>query len=111
MATLAARRSGSESLSQHRQSQRRHSPMYILFKEAHARVEYRGIHKINVPERTRGRALTEVTLVERVAELSSRRSLSFSEYADHYEPPATGTRISGSVRDAAPTALDWEIGS
>jgi len=41
----------------------------------------------------------------------AHRSLSFSEYSDHYEHQRAGTRIRGYVRDAAPTVLDWEIGS
>jgi len=60
-------------------------------------------------ERTRSRALAEVTLVDRVTEADVRCSLSSSEYSEHYEHRA-GTRISGSVSDAAPTVLDWEIG-
>jgi len=60
-------------------------------------------------ERTRSRALAEVTHVDRATEAAVRRSLSFSECSEHYEYRA-GTRISGSVGDAAPTVLDWEIG-
>lgn len=44
-------------------------------------------------------------------EAAAHRSLSFSEYSDHYEHQRAGTRIAGSVSDAAPTVLDWEIGS
>ena len=91
--------------------QRRHGPISLLFKEVRAPVNQWGIHQINVPERTRSRALTEVTLVGRVAEAGAHRSLSFSEYSDFYERPRAGTRISGSVSDATPTVLDWEIGS
>ena len=92
--------------------QRRHVPISLLFKEVHGPVKQRGIHQINVPERTRSRALTEVTLVDRVAGAAAHRSLSFSEYSDYYyESPGAKTRISGSVSDAAPTVLDWEIGS
>ena len=64
-----------------------------------------------VPERTRSLALTEVTLVNRVARAAAHRSLSFSEYSDYYEHQRAGTRISGSVSNATPTVLDWEIGS
>jgi len=46
------------------------------------------------------------TLVQPVANDAARRSLSFSEYSDHYEHQRRGC-----VRDAAPTVLDWEIGS
>lgn len=91
--------------------QRRHGPIGLLFNEVRAPINQRRIHQINVPERTRSRALTEVTLVNRVAETAGHRSLSFSEYSDYYEQPRGGTRISGSVSDAAPTVLDWEIGS
>ncbi len=89
--------------------QRRHGQTTLPFTEPHGPVRQRGIHQFNVPERTRSRALAEVTLVDRVAEAAIRRSLSFSEYSEHYEHRA-GTRISGSVSDAAPTVLDWEIG-
>ncbi len=41
----------------------------------------------------------------------AHRSLSFSEYSDHYEHQRAGTRIRGCVRDAAPAVLDWEIGN
>ena len=91
--------------------QRRHVPISLLFKEVHGPVKQRKTHHINVPERTRSRALTEVTLVDRVAGAVAHRSLSFSEYSDYYESPGAKTRISGSVSDAAPTVLDWEIGS
>ena len=92
--------------------QRRHGPISLLVKEALAPVNQRKTHHINVPERTRSRALTEVTLVDRVAGAAAHRSLSFSEYSDYYyESPGAKTRISGSVSDAAPTVLDWEIGS
>ena len=74
-------------------------------------AQQEGIHGINVPERTRRCALTDVTLVARVAEASAHLSLSFSEYSDYHEQPRGGTRISGSVSEAAPTVLDWEIGS
>ena len=83
--------------------------MILLFTEVHGPVKQRGIRQINVPERTRSRALAEVTLVDRVAETAVPRSLSFSEYSDYYEHRA-GTRMRGSVSDAAPTVLDWEIG-
>lgn len=89
--------------------QRGHGPMALPFTEAQGPVRQQGIHQFNVPERTRSRALAEVTLVDRVAQTAVRRSLSFSEYSDYYEHRA-GTRISGSVSDAAPTVLDWEIG-
>ena len=91
--------------------QRRHGPISLLFKEALAPVNQRKTHHINVPERTHSRALTEVTLVNRVAKTDAHRSLSFSEYSDYNEHQRAGTRISGSVSDAAPTVLDWEIGS
>ena len=39
------------------------------------------------------------------------RSLSFSEYSEYYERQRAGIRIGGSVSEAAPTVLDWEIGS
>ena len=91
--------------------QRRHGRISLLFKEAHGPVKQGGILQINAPERIRSRALTEVTLVARVAEASAHRSLSFSEYSDYYEHRRAGTRIGGSVSDAAPTVLDWEIGS
>ena len=54
---------------------------------------------------------TASTLVQPVANDAAHRSLSFSEYSDHYEHQRAGTRIRGCVRDAAPTVLDWEIGS
>ena len=89
--------------------QRRHGPVILLVQDALAPINQRKARHINAPERTRSRALAEVTLVDRVAEAAVRRSLSFSEYSEHYEHRA-GTRISGSVSDAAPTVLDWEIG-
>ncbi len=89
--------------------QRRHGQVSVPSTEPHGPVRQRGIHQINVPERTRSRALAEVTLVNLVTEAAVRRSLSFSEYSEHYEHRA-GTRISGSVSDADPTVLDWEIG-
>ena len=53
------------------------------------------------------------TTVEAMKELDDgkgqRFDSSFSEYSEHYEHRA-GTRMSGSVSDAAPTVLDWEIG-
>ena len=70
-----------------------------------------GSRNIDIPERTRSRPITEVTPARRVAEAASRRSLSFSEYSEYYERQHAGTRISGSVSEAAPTVLDWEIGS
>lgn len=91
-------------------AQRRFGPVILRFPEVHGPISQRKIHHINVPERTRSRALAEVTLVHRVAEAAVRRSLSFSEYSDYYEH-RVGTRVSGSVSDAAPTVLDWEIGS
>lgn len=91
--------------------QRRHGPISLLFKEVPAPFNRLGIHQINVPERTRSRALTGVTLVDRVAEAGAHRFLSFSEYSDFYERPRAETRMSGSVSDAAATVLDWEIGS
>lgn len=39
------------------------------------------------------------------------RSLSFSAYSDYYEHRHAGTRTIAAVRDAAPTTLEWEIGS
>lgn len=54
---------------------------------------------------------TASTLVQPGANDAAHRSLSFSEYSDHYEHQRAGTRIRGCVRDAAPTVLDWEIGS
>lgn len=89
--------------------QRRPGPMILLFTEVHGPVKQRGVRQINVPERTRSRALAEVTLVDRVADTSARRTLSFSEYSEYYEH-RVGTRISGCVSDAAPTVLDWELG-
>ena len=90
--------------------QRRHGQSGFLFQETPASVIPWKVYQINPPERTRSRALTGVTLVRRVAEAAVRRSLSFSEYSDYYEH-RVGTRVSGSVSDAAPTVLDWEIGS
>ena len=89
--------------------QRRLGPVVLLVQEALAPTNQRKIRHINAPERTRSRALADVTLVDHVAEGAARRSLSFSEYSEHYEHRA-GTRISGSVSDAAPTVLDWETG-
>ena len=89
--------------------QRGLSPVIPLFPEVQAPISQRKIHQINAPARIRSRALAEVTLVNRVAETAVRRSLSFSEYSDYYEHRA-GTRIDGTVSDAAPTVLDWEIG-
>ena len=91
--------------------QRRHGSASFLFKEAQAPVNQWKIHHINPPERTRSRALAEVTLVPRARGGTADRSLSFSEYSDYYEHRRAGSRISGSVSDAAPTVLDWEIGS
>ena len=56
--------------------------------------------------------VSDVILVDGVAETAVRRTLSFSEYSDYYhEAPGAKTLIRGSVSDAAPTVLDWEIGS
>lgn len=86
-------------------------PASLLFKGVHAQTDHRAIHRINAPVRTRGRALTEVTLVQNVAKAATRRCLSFSEYSDYHGHQRAGTRIDGSVSDAAPTVLEWEIGS
>ncbi len=92
--------------------QRRHGPVGLRFLGVHGPVKQRAIRQINAPERTRCRALMEVTLVDRVAKTAGRRTLSFSEYSDYYhEAPGAKTLISGSVSDASPTVLDWEIGS
>ena len=88
----------------------RHSLMGLLFEEVRKPINQRRILKVNVPERTRSRALAEATRVESVAEAASRFSLSFSEYSAYYERPRAGIRISGNVSDAVPTELEWEIG-
>ena len=91
--------------------QRRHSPSGLQFEEVRKPIDYQWpIHKVNAPERTRSRALAEATRVDSMAEAAAHRSLSFSEYSDYHEPPRAATRIIGSVSDAAPTELDWEIG-
>ena len=89
----------------------RHSPMYLLSsKEVRALVNLPVNAALNVPDRTRSRALAEATRVESVAEAAAPSSLSFSEYSDYYERPRAGIRISGNVSDAVPTELEWEIG-
>ena len=89
---------------------RRDGPIALLFEDIHKSIDLTGSDGVNVPHRTRSRALAESTRVESVARPHSPRSLSFSEYSDHYERPGAVTRIAGSVIDAAPTILDWEIG-
>lgn len=49
--------------------------------------------------------------LEPVAGTYTQRSLSFSEYSDYYEHRHAATRTIAAVRDAAPTMLEWEIGS
>lgn len=90
--------------------QRRHGPISWLFSEIGTSINQRRIHTVNIPERTRSRALAEATRVYSVVGAASHRSLSFSEYADYFERPPAGMPVAGSVSDAAPTELDWEIG-
>ena len=90
--------------------QRRHGSILWPFSEIGTPIGQRRIHTVNIPERTRSRAMAEATHVDSVVGAASHRSLSFSDYSDYYERPSAGMQVAGSVSDAAPTELDWEIG-
>ena len=89
----------------------RHELMYLLSpSDARPVYHFRVYRTLNVPDRTRSHALAEATRVESVAAAAPQPSLSFSEYSNYYERPRAEVRIGGTVSDAVPTELDWEIG-
>ena len=89
----------------------RHDPLCLLPSPEAVSIHFDPLDRhatLNVPDRIRSRALREEVLVK---DITSRLSLSFSEYSDYYEPLRAETQIIGRVSDGTPTDdLEWEIG-